>query len=90
NADAIDKAEDRALFRKAMAKIGLETPRSMLANATELKEEDRRLYEKAYNKLKNELSGDALDQALEKLEQDWGNTEASRKQHYIAHATAKA
>ncbi|AQX18722.1 carbamoyl-phosphate synthase large subunit [Bartonella sp. A1379B] len=90
NADAIDKAEDRALFRKAMAKIGLETPRSMLANATELKEEDRRLYEKAYNKLKNELSGDALDQALEKLEQDWNNAEANRKQHYIAHATAKA
>jgi len=32
---AIDKAEDRALFREAMEKIGLETPRSMLANATE-------------------------------------------------------
>src|SRR6201991_1565245 len=27
-ADAIDKAEDRELFRKAMEKIGLETPRS--------------------------------------------------------------
>jgi carbamoyl-phosphate synthase large subunit len=27
-ADAIDKAEDRALFRDAMTKIGLETPRS--------------------------------------------------------------
>src|SRR5256714_6744647 len=27
-ADAIDKAEDRALFRDAMRKIGLETPRS--------------------------------------------------------------
>ncbi|AQX27622.1 MULTISPECIES: carbamoyl-phosphate synthase large subunit [unclassified Bartonella] len=90
NADAIDKAEDRALFRKAMAKIGLETPRSMLANATELKEENRRLYEKAYNKLKNELSGDEFDQALEKLEQDWCSAEANRKQHYIAHATAKA
>ncbi|WP_407965232.1 carbamoyl-phosphate synthase large subunit [Bartonella sp. C271] len=90
NADAIDKAEDRALFRKAMAKIGLETPRSILANATELKEEDRRLYEKSYNTLKNELSGDVFDQALEKLEQDWCNTEANRKQHYIAHATAKA
>jgi hypothetical protein len=30
-ADAIDKAEDRELFREAMKKIGLETPRSMLA-----------------------------------------------------------
>src|SRR5436309_7764263 len=32
-AEAIDKAEDRALFREAMTKIGLETPRSNLANA---------------------------------------------------------
>ncbi|MGF1649466.1 MAG: carbamoyl-phosphate synthase large subunit [Hyphomicrobiaceae bacterium] len=32
NADAIDKAEDRQRFREAMGKIGLETPRSMLAN----------------------------------------------------------
>src|SRR3974377_200699 len=34
-ADAIDKAEDRALFREAMKKIGLQTPRSHLANASE-------------------------------------------------------
>jgi carbamoyl-phosphate synthase large subunit len=35
-ADAIDKAEDRERFREAMTKIGLETPRSMLAhNLTE-------------------------------------------------------
>ncbi|WP_020177713.1 carbamoyl-phosphate synthase large subunit [Methylopila sp. M107] len=31
-AEAIDKAEDRELFREAMTKIGLETPRSMLAH----------------------------------------------------------
>src|ERR1700710_1192763 len=34
DADAIDKAEDRELFRDAMKKIGLETPRSMLAHNT--------------------------------------------------------
>ena len=35
-AEAIDKAEDRELFREAMTKIGLETPRSALAhNLTE-------------------------------------------------------
>jgi carbamoyl-phosphate synthase large subunit len=33
-AEAIDKAEDRELFREAMKKIGLETPRSMLAHNT--------------------------------------------------------
>src|SRR5208282_6346413 len=31
-AHAIDKAEDRQLFREAMKKIGLATPRSMLAH----------------------------------------------------------
>ncbi len=31
-AEAIDKAEDRALFREAMARIGLETPRSVMAH----------------------------------------------------------
>ncbi|MFO7298204.1 MAG: carbamoyl-phosphate synthase large subunit [Pseudomonadota bacterium] len=32
-AEAIDKAEDRQLFREAMNRIGLETPRSMLAHS---------------------------------------------------------
>ncbi|HET6388199.1 carbamoyl-phosphate synthase large subunit [Hyphomicrobium sp.] len=32
-AEAIDKAEDRELFREAMRKIGLETPRSSLVNS---------------------------------------------------------
>ena len=31
-AEAIDKAEDRELFREAMAKIGLQTPKSRLAH----------------------------------------------------------
>ncbi len=34
DAEAIDKAEDRELFRDAMTKIGLDTPRSMLAHNT--------------------------------------------------------
>ena len=36
-AEAIDMAEDRKLFRDAMTRIGLATPKSMLANASELK-----------------------------------------------------
>ncbi|WP_254493753.1 carbamoyl-phosphate synthase large subunit [Bartonella sp. B1099] len=90
NAEAIDKAEDRALFRQAMAKIGLETPRSMLANATELKEENRQQHAKTRAELKEKLSGAALEKALEELERNWRHTEVDRKQHYIAHATAKA
>src|SRR5215468_10237792 len=40
-AEAIDKAEDRQLFREAMTRIGLATPKSTLANASELKRQDR-------------------------------------------------
>ena len=40
-AEAIDKAEDRELFREAMKKIGLETPKSMLANASDAKDADK-------------------------------------------------
>jgi carbamoyl-phosphate synthase large subunit len=43
-AEAIDKAEDRQLFREAMTKIGLETPTSRLANASALKKKHRAEY----------------------------------------------
>ena len=44
-AEAIDKAEDRELFREAMRNIGLETPRSLLANASALKHEDKKKHQ---------------------------------------------
>ncbi|RCL02506.1 MAG: carbamoyl-phosphate synthase large subunit [Candidatus Tokpelaia sp. JSC188] len=90
NAKAIDKAEDRALFREAMKKIGLETPQSMLANATEIKEKDRRHHERALRKLKEELSGKVLDKALDALETRWQLSAVTRKQRYIDHAVGKA
>ena len=62
---AIDMAEDRALFREAMARIGLETPRSLLANATEIKDADRKKHEAARNEVKARLSGAELDKAKE-------------------------
>jgi len=90
NATAIDKAEDRALFRTAMEKIGLETPRSMLANASEIKEEDRLAHEQARHALRETLDGEELETALDRLENDWQLKSSSRKQRYIAHAMAKA
>ncbi|MEO0784484.1 MAG: carbamoyl-phosphate synthase large subunit [Pseudomonadota bacterium] len=39
-ADAINKAEDRELFRKAMDKIGLENPKATIVAAPEIKDED--------------------------------------------------
>ncbi|WP_265517099.1 carbamoyl-phosphate synthase large subunit [Nitratireductor luteus] len=88
--DAIDKAEDRSLFREAMAAIGLETPRSMLANASEVKNADRKHHEAQRNELKAKLSGDALDEALDALENDWNLGEGDRKQRYMNHAMAIA
>src|SRR5438270_11231427 len=44
DADAIDRAEDRELFRESMRKIGLETPKSSLANESDLKQQDRTIY----------------------------------------------
>ncbi len=90
DAKAIDKAEDRALFREAMAKIGLETPKSMLANATDVKDEDRKAHKVKREELKNKLSGDDLDKALDKLETEWQLGETDRKQRYMTHAMAMA
>jgi carbamoyl-phosphate synthase large subunit len=90
NADAIDKAEDRALFREAMAKIGLETPRSMLANASDIKNADRKKHEADRAALREKLTGDELDAALDELENQWNLGETDRKQRYMAHAMAIA
>ncbi|MDH4990725.1 carbamoyl-phosphate synthase large subunit [Aquamicrobium lusatiense] len=87
DAHAIDKAEDRALFREAMAKIGLETPKSMLANATEVKDADRKKHEAERAALK--ASG-ASDRELDALETSWNLGEGDRKQRYVSHAMGVA
>ncbi|RUW65560.1 carbamoyl-phosphate synthase large subunit, partial [Mesorhizobium sp. M4B.F.Ca.ET.049.02.1.2] len=89
DAHAIDKAEDRALFREAMSKIGLETPKSMLANATDVKNADRKTHEAERAALKAE-NPDNLDAALDALETRWNLGEGDRKQRYISHGMAIA
>jgi carbamoyl-phosphate synthase large subunit len=83
DAHAIDKAEDRSLFREAMAAIGLETPRSMLANASDAKDADRQKHEARRAELK---AANASDAELDALETEWNLGEGDRKQRYIAHA----
>ena len=90
DAAAIDKAEDRKLFREAMGKIDIETPRSMLANATDVKDADRRAHEAEREKLRAKLSGGELDAALDALENEWNLGEGDRKQRYIRHAMGVA
>ncbi|MEP9388959.1 carbamoyl-phosphate synthase large subunit [Mesorhizobium sp. KR9-304] len=87
DAHAIDKAEDRSLFREAMARIGLETPKSMLANATLPKDEDRKRHEAERASLK---AGNASDAEFDALETQWNLGEGDRKQRYIGHAMAVA
>lgn len=88
--DAIDKAEDRSLFRKAMTEIGLDTPTSMLANATDIKNADREKHEAAREALREKFEGDALDKELDALENTWNLGETDRKQRYISHAMGMA
>src|ERR1700684_866614 len=81
-ADAIDKAEDRQLFRNAMEKIGLQTPKSRLANASGLKKSDRDRYRADHKKFPGE--------ALEQFERQWTLGENERRKRYQQQALAEA
>lgn len=83
-ADVIDKAEDRELFREAMKKIGLETPRSMLANASAHKEADRELFAAEIGRLKAD-GGD-----VEAYERQWAASEPERLKRYRNRALVEA
>ena len=83
-AEAIDKAEDRELFREAMHKIGLETPRSRLADAASLKRADRKKYKEEIARIEAENpDGDARARARREFEADWARHESDRRRRYI-------
>src|SRR4029077_15694381 len=90
-ADAIDKAEDRALFREAMTRIGLETPRSKLANASDLKRQDREKYRAQRAHIAGRDIGDAEKQRLlAEFELGWRKQEAERVERYQDQALIEA
>src|SRR5689334_19815523 len=71
SADAIDKAEDRELFRRAMLKIGLDVPRGQTLKGYLRREKDERgnfLYDGQHNPIM-ELSPEAFAHALQALEE---------------------
>ncbi len=83
-AAAIDKAEDRELFRKAMEKIGLETPRSRLADAATLKRADREKYRTEIARIETELADpEARATARAAFEVDWARHEGERRRRYV-------
>src|SRR5919107_25944 len=91
DAEAIDKAEDRKLFREAMDKIGLATPTSRLANASALKKADREQYlaEVARIGALDEHPGDKK-RMLGAFELRWAAGENERRKRYQEHALGEA
>jgi carbamoyl-phosphate synthase large subunit len=90
-AEAIDKAEDRQLFRDAMQKIGLETPRSRLANASALKQQDRTAYRAEIERIKAAGAGEAESQRrLAEFEREWTRGERARSERYQDQALIEA
>ena len=83
-AEVIDKAEDRELFREAMHKIGLETPRSRLADAATLKRADRKKYKDEVARIESaHADAEARDLALAKFEAEWARGENERRRRYV-------
>jgi carbamoyl-phosphate synthase large subunit len=90
-AEAIDKAEDRELFREAMKRIGLETPKSSLANASDLKKADRDQHAAEIARIKAEkLPAEEEKRALLAFEAAWAAGESDRKRRYIAKGLVEA
>jgi carbamoyl-phosphate synthase large subunit len=88
-ADAIDKAEDRELFRDAMRKIGLATPKSFLANATDLKQADRDRYAAALREIEAGGQSDA-GRRRTAFQREWDAQEPERKKRYVYRALGEA
>ncbi|NEU13850.1 carbamoyl-phosphate synthase large subunit [Methylobacterium sp. BTF04] len=89
-AEAIDKAEDRHLFRDAMTKIGLETPKSAVANASAAKKADRERYLGEIAKMEAANQGESLKTALAAFEKKWHAGESERRKRYGEHAIGQA
>ncbi|MGI9482892.1 MAG: carbamoyl-phosphate synthase large subunit, partial [Hyphomicrobiales bacterium] len=90
-AEAIDKAEDRDLFREAMHKIGLETPRSAFVNNSELKARFKRQRAEAIAGLEKRHSDPAeRTKALETFRGEWEATEFPRREEYRLTAQLQA
>ncbi len=91
DADAIDMAEDRMLFREAMKRIGLETPRSMLANASSLKNEDKRRHAAELSRIDGfGLLPEERGRLRADYERVWAAGERDRQKRYTDKALIEA
>jgi carbamoyl-phosphate synthase large subunit len=91
DAAAIDKAEDRMLFREAMIRIGLNVPRSRLANASKLKGADKKLHATGLADIEAaDKSADEKSTLRTSFERDWRMGEPARKDRYREQAFKEA
>jgi carbamoyl-phosphate synthase large subunit len=84
-AEAIDKAEDRDLFRTAMTKIGLSVPKSAFVNTSDLKQR----FEKEYEDGLAAASTQGTD-AADRFKADWSATESLRREEHRLTAQLQA
>ncbi|NJO54410.1 MAG: carbamoyl-phosphate synthase large subunit [Bacteroidales bacterium] len=90
-AQAIDKAEDRQLFREAMNRIGLETPRSRLANASDLKKANRDAYKAEIARITaQDIPEAAKADEIKAFEKAWLKGEIERRKRYQDKALIEA
>jgi len=90
-AEAIDKAEDRDLFRTAMQKIGLDTPRAAFVNTSDLKKrfENEHSQRRAAVTKQHNNTGD-LEEALNDFEARWLEGERNRREEHRLTAQLQA
>jgi len=90
-AEAIDMAEDRQLFRDAMTRIGLATPKSTLANASELKRQDRQRHAAELARIDGlEASAGEKERLRAAYLKEWQADEHRRQKRYQEQAIQKA
>ncbi len=91
DAEAIDMAEDRQLFREAMKRIGLATPSSRLANASVLKNEDKRKHAVELERIAAVgLAPDEHARQRADFERHWQSGERERQKRYTDKALIEA
>ncbi|WP_181704413.1 carbamoyl-phosphate synthase large subunit [Chthonobacter albigriseus] len=91
DAEAIDKAEDRELFREAMAKIGLATPRAAFVNTSDLKAKFRAEHARRVAAVKEKFpAGDERQKALAAFENEWMLGERARREEQVLTAQLQA
>ena len=90
-AEAIDKAEDRDLFRTAMQKIGLDTPRAAFVNTSDLKKRFEGEHEQRRAAVTKKHDGaDDIEEVLKEFETHWLEGERNRREEHRLTAQLQA